>query len=76
MTVHDIMTQAKSLSQQEQKELIKLLVDALAVTDVRESELPKRYRLSALRGLGADIWRGIDAQDYVNELRDEWDQPQ
>ncbi len=26
-----------------------------------------------LHGLGAEIWQGVDAQDYVNELRDEWD---
>jgi len=29
-----------------------------------------------LRGLGKEIWQGIDAQQYVNELRDEWDRPQ
>jgi hypothetical protein len=26
-----------------------------------------------LAGLGAGIWRGIDAQAYVTALRDEWD---
>ncbi len=34
---------------------------------------PKR-QLSELRGLGKEIWAGVDAQAYVNELRDEWDQ--
>jgi hypothetical protein len=29
--------------------------------------------LLELEGLGAEIWQGIDAQDYVNELRKEWD---
>lgn len=24
-------------------------------------------------GLGKEIWEGIDAQEYVNELRDEWE---
>ena len=28
-----------------------------------------------LHGLGAEIWQGIDAQQYVNEMRDEWDRP-
>jgi hypothetical protein len=28
-----------------------------------------------LHGLGADLWGGIDAQQYVNELRNEWDRP-
>lgn len=25
-----------------------------------------------LRGLGREIWEGIDAQEYVDRLRDEW----
>lgn len=29
--------------------------------------------LLELEGLGAEIWQGIDAQRYVDELRDEWD---
>jgi hypothetical protein len=28
-----------------------------------------------LHGLGAEIWRDIDAQQYVNRLRDEWERP-
>ncbi|MBM4061532.1 MAG: hypothetical protein FJ265_10630 [Planctomycetes bacterium] len=27
----------------------------------------------ALRGLGREIWRDVDAQDYVGRIRDEWD---
>ncbi len=27
-----------------------------------------------LHGLGAEIWEGIDAQEYVNQLREEWSQ--
>ncbi len=26
-----------------------------------------------IRGLGAEIWRGIDAQEYVDQMRSEWD---
>ena len=37
------------------------------------TEAPRR--LSELRGLGKEIWQGIDAQAYVDRLRDEWDQP-
>jgi AbrB family looped-hinge helix DNA binding protein len=28
--------------------------------------------VDALRGLGREIWEGTDAQEYVNQLRDEW----
>jgi hypothetical protein len=33
------------------------------------------HSLLELEGLGAEIWQWIDAQQYVNELRDEWDRP-
>ena len=29
--------------------------------------------LLELEGLGAEIWAGIDAQEYVTALRSEWD---
>lgn len=67
MTVTDLLEQAKTLEQWQQKELIMLLVDHLA------SQPPKPKRsLRELRGLGKEIWQGIDAQEYINELRDEW----
>lgn len=68
MTVTKIMQQAQALSPQERKELVKLLVDSLEV----ESVEPQRH-LSELRGLGKDIWQGIDTQEYVNQQRSEWD---
>src|SRR5262245_43783525 len=33
------------------------------------------HSLLELEGVGAEIWQGIDAQQYVNEQRDEWDRP-
>lgn len=33
---------------------------------------PQRSLLE-LEGLGAEIWQGVDAQEYVNKLRQEWD---
>lgn len=68
MTITEILEQAKTLSPQERKELAKLLIDMM---DVGTSSAPRR--LSELRGLGKEIWEGIDAQDYVNQMRDEWD---
>jgi hypothetical protein len=66
MTIADILLQAQALSPEERKELVKLLVDSL------ETPATPKRRLSELRGLGKEIWSGIDAQEYVNRLRDEW----
>jgi hypothetical protein len=70
MTITEIMQQARALNAQERKELVKLLVDTLGVAD----EPPGKHSLTELRGLGKEIWEGIDAQTYVDQLRDEWDQ--
>ncbi len=71
MTMAEILRQAKTLSMQERKELVKLLIDSLDVPDAAPRQ---QRRLSELRGLGKEIWQGIDAQEYVNRLRNEWDE--
>ena len=71
MTMAEILHQAKTLSMQERKELVKLLIDSLDVPDAAPRQ---QRRLSELRGLGKEIWQGIDAQEYVNRLRNEWNE--
>ena len=39
----------------------------------RPVPVPPELHLAHLRGLGKEVWRGEDAQAYVNRLRqDEW----
>ncbi|MEP7285878.1 MAG: hypothetical protein ABI947_08935 [Chloroflexota bacterium] len=72
MTLQDIVREARALSIDERRELIKLLVDTLADPEI--GKLPQTKRsLTELAGLGAEIWEGIDAQKYVDQLRSEWD---
>ena len=33
----------------------------------------KKHDILDLRGCGKEIWKGVDAQQYVNKLREEWD---
>ena len=33
----------------------------------------KKSSIMELEGLGANIWKSIDAQDYVNKERKSWD---
>ena len=33
----------------------------------------KKNSIMELEGLGASIWKGIDAQDYVHNERESWD---
>lgn len=52
-------------------EKIRLIVKVS--TDLAETENKPKRSIMELHGLGAEIWKGIDAQEYVNELRNEWE---
>jgi hypothetical protein len=66
MTFEAIVDEIRTLSIEERKALIGVIVDSL-------TEPAKTRSLLELEGLGAEIWEGIDPQDYVNQLRSEWD---
>jgi hypothetical protein len=62
----------KPLPTPERLKLIAMTSEDLAL----QSEAPEatlKRNIMDLHGLGAEIWAGRDAQDYVNDLRDEWD---
>ncbi len=64
--------QIKPLPRAMRLQLLARIAQDLATID--EADEPERSLLE-LEGLGAEIWQGIDAQQYVNELRDEWERP-
>ena len=65
--------QIKPLPRAVRLQLLARIAQDLAMSDA--SDEPE-HSLLDLEGLGAEIWQGIDAQQYVNEQRDEWDRPQ
>ncbi len=69
MSVSEVLRQAKALTPNERKELLKSLHELVA----KDDQKPKRS-LFELAGLGKEVWQGIDTDAYLNELRDEWDQ--
>ncbi len=69
MSVAEILEEIRALPLEERRKLIKLMVDTL-VADTAESQ--EKHSILELAGLGAEIWAGVDAQQYVNQLRDEW----
>ena len=71
MVVDEILEEIRMLSVEERKQLMKLMVDMLSETPQITSQ---KHSLRELRGLGKEIWEGIDAQDYIDQQRNEWDQ--
>ena len=62
----------KALPVADQMRLMALIAHGLA-TPIGRDLMPSSSLLE-LVGLGAEIWTGIDAQVYVDELRGDWDQ--
>jgi hypothetical protein len=68
MTLEAIVKEIRALPVEERKHLITVIVDSL--TEVAQPA--RNHSLRELRGLGKEIWAGIDAQEYVHRERDEW----
>jgi hypothetical protein len=65
----------KSLPSSERLVLIELIARDLVTQNNQTTENPK-HNIMELHGLGKEIWNGIDTQEYIKELRKEWDQHQ
>jgi len=48
---------------------LRLLSDLVAMLRQRMEQSPAGNAIAELRGLGKDIWHGIDAQEYVERGR-------
>jgi hypothetical protein len=69
MTYNNVLRLTRQLELREQ---LRLLED-LAQLVRQQVEVPRTRSIMELEGLGAEIWQGIDAQEYVNKERASWD---
>jgi hypothetical protein len=67
--------QLKPLRAEDRLRLIAMLARDLAEAEPQPGagEQSATHSVLELEGLGAEIWEGVDAQKYVDELRREWD---
>jgi hypothetical protein len=72
MTVDALLEEIRTLSITERKQLITAIVDML--TEQPPESMQKKHNILEFEGVGAEMWQGIDAQEYVNQLRSEWDE--
>ena len=64
ISYENVLHMAESLSRDEQLRLIRELMAHTAASQPTS--------VLDLYGLGAEIWQGIDAQEYVHRERDSW----
>jgi hypothetical protein len=76
-TLDDVLSQAAALKPEEQLLLLARLAEHVRVVYSEQpilQETDRKRSILDLEGVGAELWRGIDAQEYVDKLRDEWDE--
>ena len=61
----------KLLPPAERLRLVEIIAHEIAAAT--EPDIEPLRNIMELHGLGTEIWEGVDAQEYVNELRKEWD---
>ena len=66
MTLQELVKEIQQLSLDERKALIHILSESM--------DEPKLYSILEFQGIGKGLLNGVDAQDYVSGLRDEWDE--
>jgi hypothetical protein len=67
MTLQEIVAEVEKLDKREQAALVEIV-------NTKLNKAPQR-NVMELDGLGAEVWRGIDVEQYINDMRDEWDAP-
>lgn len=69
MSVQEIVAQVRHMSRAERTELMHELVEVMNTPAPEDGQ----YNIMDFRGIGTELADGTDAQDYVNQLRSEWD---
>ena len=65
---YEVLSRVQSLTPADQ---LRLLEELAALVRRQVTTRPRRSILE-LQGLGKEIWRGIDAQEYVDRERASW----
>ena len=64
-SIEALIEAAKHLTPEDREKLVRALQ--------QQSESVHGHRITEMRGLGRDLWQGVDAQDYINSERDSWE---
>ena len=66
----DMLDHVQYLPFEEQLRLVKELEELIRV----QAKVKPLHSILELEGLGAEIWAGVDVEEYINRERDSWDE--
>ena len=65
--IESLVADLTLLSESEREQVMSALIR------LKEERPDKQAKISQLAGLGKEMWEGIDVDNYLRQLRDEWD---
>ena len=68
-TYEEVLNQVLQLTPEDQLELLKVLTNIV----LPRVTIQPQHRILELRGLGKELWQGIDVEKYLDEERNSWD---
>ena len=72
MQEQEILTNKERLAQSLEEMTSEEQAAVLQIVQVMIGNRSNRHSITELRGLGKEIWHGVDAQDHVRKERDSW----
>jgi len=70
ISYNDYVNGIDSLDIDEQLSLLEIISSKIKMN---MKKTRKKQSILNLEGLGSDMWKGIDAQDYIQKERSSWD---
>lgn len=71
-TYHELLHQIERLTEDDQLRLLGDLAAMIRQKHQPQEEKPRLHSVLALRGLGKEVWEGIDVDQYIEEERNSW----
>jgi hypothetical protein len=73
-TYQEMRNNLQQLSLDEQLRLLEDLAEQIRQQlALKQVPSKRKHSILELEGLGQEVWKGIDAQEYINQERDSWD---
>ncbi|HEY9647803.1 MAG TPA: hypothetical protein V6C88_15615 [Chroococcidiopsis sp.] len=70
--LQEVLRQVEQLLPAERLELVQKVLEGLKKPNFPENSTLAKRRVSEFYGIAPNLLEGRDAQEWVNELRDEW----
>ncbi|GAC1349648.1 MAG: hypothetical protein NVSMB27_24740 [Ktedonobacteraceae bacterium] len=65
----EVLNQAQRLTPEDQLRLVEDLV-----ANIRRQEFSsKKHSVMEFRGMGKELWKGVDVEKYIDEERNSWE---